>query len=266
MDNVLIHGHRTLSTARRYHKVSGCISYVTQYLTTLQFALLEDTIGQYRLLQAIHKEVAREYPSLTPRRAVTPLKEMPEGDIEKKTGFFRKQKTERNPLNAANESPVYRHGAEDYLPTSTRKLILDVQSATKTSTSPAAIGTESVLLQYCVDARLDETIQDFLSDLLIRPHLPANPYPKLVNRFRGSLFRLELWGDVNRRLVSHLASPSLRQDARGKAYFIHQVSDCSAFGTIGGNHPLSRFSPCVMHLIVGVLSLSYHSPPWALLI
>ncbi|XP_065830755.1 uncharacterized protein [Oscarella lobularis] len=226
LDNVLMNKLRT--GANHHQEITNCLSYVTRYLKTLQWALLDDIAGHYTILEAIHREVIREYPSLRPLRATTPLKETPQVDAEKK-GFFRRQKTERQLDVPTVEAPVYNHGSDvDIL--ATRKMHLDVETAIRASTSPAAIGAESVLLQYCVDARLDETLQDFLTDFLTRGHLPANLYPKLVNRLQASMHRLELWGDSIHRLISRLRCPLLRQDAKGKGYHIHQVSDCSAYG------------------------------------
>ena len=48
------------------------------------------------------------------------------------------------------------------------------------SQAPPAVAPQFVMMQYCVDIRLDEMWREFLDFLIIKEdHLPPNPFPYL---------------------------------------------------------------------------------------
>ncbi|KAL0021740.1 hypothetical protein WJX79_000457 [Trebouxia sp. C0005] len=82
--------------------------------------------------------------------------------------------------------------------------VLDVKSeadARKESGDlPERLAVEGVMLQYAVDTRLHEALQE-VHQMLVRAPVPVNPFPAVSNIFLRYGYRLELWdsrlGDVS---------------------------------------------------------------------
>ncbi|KAL0045420.1 hypothetical protein WJX82_006097 [Trebouxia sp. C0006] len=75
--------------------------------------------------------------------------------------------------------------------------LLDIKTG---SDLPEQLAVEGVMLQYAVDTRLHEALQE-VHQMLVRPPVPINPLPAVSNTFLRYGCRLDLWdsrlGDVS---------------------------------------------------------------------
>ncbi|XP_062502264.1 uncharacterized protein LOC134179384 isoform X3 [Corticium candelabrum] len=239
-DQTLGHKLMTASPTERIRKVANCIFKSILYVHVIQLSLIEDIVVHCDVIRSIQFEISQEYPTIVFQRPRTPLTNT-DKKLEKKGFFGGKTVT----TVAISDCQTYHHGAEDKLMLSRDQLLLDVELAVKRSTAPPRIGRESVLLQYCVDVRLDDTLHGLLFDLLSDSHLPPNPFPKLANCLTQPLLKklttirvgcdwtargMQLWHEAHSKICSHLICKSIREDAKGQEYFIYHVPECSAYG------------------------------------
>ena len=67
---------------------------------------------------------------------------------------------------------------------------MDKTKSISSSQAPSAVATQYVMMQYCVDMRLDRVWRRFLEFLLLQAdHLPPNPFPYMVTFFRKGSMR-----------------------------------------------------------------------------
>lgn len=72
---------------------------------------------------------------------------------------------------------------------------------------------QAVLLQYAIDTRIDEVVYGELQDMLTSSQLPANPYPRLVEKCVVNMMHVELGMESDQQLGRRLRDMSLPSSA-----------------------------------------------------
>ncbi|XP_028513263.1 uncharacterized protein LOC110233576 isoform X2 [Exaiptasia diaphana] len=102
----------------------------------------------------------------------------------------------------------FQHGVELSSTLGQRSMYMNREQAKKTISSPSYISDQATILKYFIDAKVDQTFQEFLCHVLNRSSLPPNPYPSLVTHLCSAAIRMELFGEKQEKLLSRLVPGS----------------------------------------------------------